>query len=47
MWWCCVHVIFVVDSQKKVIANVFAQKLQPCLSLSTRNKINYGLFVSI
>ena len=47
MWLCCVHVILFVDGQENVRANFFARQLQSCLSFSTRNKIDYELFVSI
>ena len=47
LWWCCVPVILFVDGHKRVRANFLAQQLQSCLSFSTRNKIDYELFVSI
>ena len=47
MWWCCVHVILFVDGQQNVRPNIFARQLQSCLGFSTRNKIDYELFVSI
>ena len=43
MWWCCVNVILLVDSQQKVRANFFARQLH----FSTSNKIDYELFISI
>ena len=47
LWWCCVHIIFVVDGQQKVGFNCFARQLHSCLSFSTGNKIYYDFFVSI
>ena len=47
LWWCCVLFIFFVDGHQKVRAKFLAQQLQSCLSFSTRNKIDYELFVSI
>ena len=47
MGWCCAHVILLVDGQKEVRANFFARQLHSCLSFSTRNKIDYNIFVSI
>ena len=47
LWWCYVPVIFVVEGHQKVRANVLARQIQSCLSFSTRNKIDYELFVSI
>ena len=47
MWWCCVRVILFVYGQQKVRADLFARQLQSCLIFSTRNKIDYELFVSI
>ena len=46
-WWCCVPVNLFVYSQKNVGAKFLARQLQSCLSFSTRNKIDYELFVSI
>ena len=43
LWWCCVHPILFVDGHQNVRANFLAQQLQSCLSLSTRNKIDYEL----
>ena len=47
LWWCCVPVILFVDGHQKVRAKILAQQLQSCLSFSTRNKIDYEIFVSI
>ena len=47
LWWCCMHVIFFVEGQKKVRANFSARQLQSCLSSSNRNKIDYEIFISI
>ena len=47
LWCYCLPVILFVDVQKKVRANFLARQLQSCLSFSTRNKIDYELFVSI
>ena len=47
LWCCCVPVIFFVDVQQKVRHNFLARHLKSCLSFSTRNKIDYELFVSI
>ena len=40
-------VILFVDGHQKVRDKFMARQLQSCLSLRTRNKINYELFVSI
>ena len=40
-------VIFFVDGHQKVRANFFARKLQSFLNFSTRNKIDYEIFVQI
>ena len=40
-------VILFVDVKQKMRANFLEQKLQSCLSFSTRNKIDYELSVSI
>ena len=49
--WVCGGVVwllfFVVDVQQKVGAKFLARQLQSYLSFSTRNKIDYKLFVSI
>ena len=45
LWWCCVPVILFVDGQQKVRAKFLALELQSCLSFSTRNKIDYEIFV--
>ena len=47
LWWCCVPVILFGDGHQKVRAKSFARQLQSCLSFSTRNKIEYEVFVSI
>ena len=47
LWLCCVTVIFFVDGQQKVRANFLARHMKSCLSFSTRNKIEYEIFVSI
>ena len=47
LWWCCVSVILFVDGHQKVRDNVLARQLHSCFSFSTRNKIDYELFVSI
>ena len=47
LWWCYVLVIFFVYGQQKVRANFLAQQLQSCLGFSTRNKIDYEIFVSL
>ena len=47
LWWCCVPVAFFVYGHKKLRANFLARQLQSCLSFSTRNKIDYEIFVSI
>ena len=47
LWWCCVPVIFLVVGHQKVRANVLVQQLHSCFSFSTRNKIDYNIFVSI
>ena len=47
LWWCCVPIILFVDGHQKIRANVLARQLLSCLSFSTRNKIDYKLFVSI
>ena len=46
MWLCYVPVIFLVGGHQNVRAKLLAQQLQSCLSLSTRNKIDYEIFVS-
>ena len=46
-WWCCVPVILFFDGHKKLRANFLLRQLQSCLSFSTRNKIDYEIFVSI
>ena len=47
LWWCCVPVVLFVDGQQKARANFLAKQLQSYLSFSTRNKIDYEIFVSI
>ena len=47
LWWCCVPVIFFVDGHQKVWAKFLARQLLSCLSFSTKNKIDYELFVSV
>ena len=47
LWWCCVPIILFVDGHQNVRANFLVRQLQSCLSFSTRNKIDYELFVSI
>ena len=40
-------VILFVDVHRKVRDKFLAQQMQSCLSLRTRNKIDYDIFVSI
>ena len=47
LWWCYMPVILLVYGQQKVRSKFLAQQLQSCMSFSTRNKINYEIFVSI
>ena len=47
LWWCCVPVILFVDGYQRVRAKFLVQQLQSCLTFSTRNKIDYELFVSL
>ena len=47
LWWFCVPVILCVDGYQKLRDNFLAWQLQSCLSFSTRNKIDYDIFVSI
>ena len=47
LWWCCVPVILFVGGQRRVRSNFLARQLKSCLSFSTRNKIDYEIFVPI
>ena len=47
LWWCCVPDILFVSGHQNVRANFLAWQLQSSLSFSTRDKIDYVLFVSI
>ena len=42
-WWCFVPVILFVDGHQKLRAKFLDRKLQSCLSVSTRNKLDYKL----
>ena len=47
LWWCCVPIILFVCGHQKVRDNFLALKMQSYLSFSTRNKIDYDIFVLI
>ena len=47
LWWRCVPVILFVDVHQRVRAKILALQLQSCLSFSTRNRVDYDIFVSI
>ena len=42
-----VCLLFFFDGHEKVISNILARQMQSCLSFTTRNKIDYDIFVSI
>ena len=44
LWWCCVPIVLFVDVPQNARANFLARQLHPCLSFSTRIKIDYELF---
>ena len=47
LWWCCATVILFVGGHQKVRANFLARQLQSCSIFSTRNKIDYTLYIII